>query len=56
MFKLFFGDQVIIFLVVEFILFNLIVFHVLLFCISKVGVFMIMVHMMNMVIWVFKSD
>ena len=39
------------------ILFNLIIFHVLLLCINKVSNFMMMmVHMMNMVIWVFKSE
>ena len=49
-------DKFIICLVMDFILFNLVVFHVLLLCINKVIVFMMIVHMMNMVIWVFKLD
>ena len=56
MFKLLFIDQVIIFLVVLFILFDLIVLHVLFLCINKVSVLMIMVHMMNIVIEVIKSE
>ena len=35
-------------------MFNLIFFYVLLLCTNKVSVLMIMVHRMNMVIWVFK--
>ena len=56
MFKFFSRDQVVIFLVMDFILVNIIIFHVLLLWIKKVSVFIIIVHMMNMVIWVFKSE
>ena len=54
MFNFSFSDQVIIYLVIELILFDFIVYHFLFLCINKVIVFMIMVHMMNMVIRVFK--
>ena len=37
-------------------IFELIVFHVLFLCINKMSVLMSMVHMMNMVIWVIKSE
>ena len=56
MFKIFVRDQVIICVVIEFILFNLIILRVLFLCINKVIVFMMIVHMTNMIIWVLKLD
>ena len=54
--RFFFRDKVIICLVIGFILLNSIVFHILFLVINKVSVFFMMVHMINLVIWVFKLD
>ena len=56
MVKFFVRYQVIICLVLEFILINIVAFHVLLLCINKMSVFMMIFHMMNIFIWVFKAD
>ena len=56
MLELFFSDQVIIFLFIEFVLLNLIVLHVVFLCTNKVRIFMGMFHKMNMFIGVIKVD
>ena len=56
MFELFFSDQFIICIIIEFILFELIFFHVLFLCINGVSIFMGMFHMVGMVIGIIKAD
>ena len=55
MFEFFFSYQVIICLLIEFIYFDIIVFHVLFLCINKVSIFVVVFRMVNMVIGVIKS-
>ena len=54
MFEFFLSDQGIIFIVIEFILFELIVSYLLFLFINKVSIFMSMLHMVIMVIGVIK--
>ena len=55
-FEFFFSDQVIICVFIEFLFFDLSIFHVLFLCVNKVSIFVGIFHMVIMVIWVMKTE